>query len=274
MRRALRSHIQLGIFGHNHLKFYITSSDATSTPSYHCAPCFPLTQVNSYASDRPFNADEISHLGQRLPKLSEVYQFWSFEPKGKLVIEFLSSLEKITPSLDDTKIEDIQIPTCGPVENINPDHAPEDRFMDGDNEHLLDFDMTQVSDLNARRESKGLPPDFVRNLCLNRIFTEPWETADLKLALTGLDYLSNLEGTRRMALRDAAHRLHINEYNWREVLDGNYHARSWVCSIEQQEEKIEQFYSTLYVDLRIWVSHLNSLEILEYLKTMPNECRS
>jgi hypothetical protein len=176
------------------------------------------------------------------------------DPKGKLVIEFLSSLQKITPSLDDTPLEDIQLPLCGPIENINPDHAPADRFMDGNNERLLDFSFPQLNDLCGRRESKGLPSDFVGNICLNRIFTEPWEDADLTHALTGLDYLNNLECTRRTALREAAQRLRINEDTWQSVLANNNEARAWVHFIQEQEDEIEQCYSTLWVDLRIWVS--------------------
>jgi hypothetical protein len=126
--------------------------------------------------------------------------------------------------------------------------------MDADNDRLLDIDFPQLTDLHERRESKGLPPDFVGNLCLNRIFTEPWGKADLKHALTGLDYLSNLECTRRTALREAAQRLRINEYNWQRVLTENNEARAWIYSIQEQEDEIELYYSTLWVDLRIWVS--------------------
>jgi len=159
--------------------------------------------------------------------------------------------------LDDTRLEDIQLPRCGPIENINPDHAPADRFMDGNNERLLDFSFPQLNDLYGGRESKGLPPDFVGNLCLNRIFTEPWEDADLTHALTGLDYLTNLECTRRTALREAAQRLRINEDNWRSVLADNNEARAWICLIQEQEDIIELCYSCLWVDLRIWVSLLD-----------------
>lgn len=163
-------------------------------------------------------------------------------------------MEKITPSLDDTPIEQLQLPEHGPAEYINPDACPDDRFMDGNNQYLLDFDFTQITDLQNQGESRGLPTDFVGNLCLNRIFTEPWEAADLKHALTGLDYLSNLESTRRTALREAAQRLHITERTWRDALFDNREAASWIYSIHQQEGQIEVYYSTLFVDLRVWVS--------------------
>lgn len=131
--------------------------------------------------------------------------------------------------------------------------------MDGNNERLLDFSFPQMNDLYGERESKGLPPDFVGNLCLNRIFTEPWEKADLTHALTGLDYLTNLECTRRTALREASQRLRINEDNWRTVLAHNNEARAWVCLTQKQEDEIELCYSSLWVDLRIWVSFLDRL---------------
>jgi hypothetical protein len=158
--------------------------------------------------------------------------------------------------LDDTSIENIQLPYCGPAENINPQHAPEDRFMDANNHRLLNINFPKLSDLCDRREIRGLPPDFVGNLLLNRIFTEPLEAADFKNALTGLDYLSNLECTRRAALSEAAHRLQITEHNWRDVLANSDGARSWVHSIQDQERQVELYYSSLWVDLRIWVSEL------------------
>jgi hypothetical protein len=129
--------------------------------------------------------------------------------------------------------------------------------MDGNNGRLLDFNFPQLNDLYGGRESKGLPSDFVGNLCLNRIFTEPWEDADLTHALTGLDYLTNLECTRRTALREAAQRLRINEDTWQSVLANNNEARAWVSLIQGQEDEIELCYSSLWVDLRIWVSFLN-----------------
>jgi len=189
--------------------------------------------------------------------LNDVHHFWSFDPKGKLVIEFLSSLPKITPSLDETRIENIQLPRDGPVENINPQHTPADRFMDGNNDRLLNFSFPSLNDLYGVRESKGLPPDFVGNYCFNRIFTETWEEADLTHALTGLDYLTNLECTRRTALQEVAQRLRINEDTWQSVLADNSEATTWMLRMRKQEDQIDLCYSSLWIDLRVWVSFLD-----------------
>ena len=131
--------------------------------------------------------------------------------------------------------------------------------MDANNERLIDFSFPPLNDLYCVKESKGLPPSFVSNFCLNRTFTEPWEDADLTHALTGIDYLTNLEFTRRTALREAAQRLRINEDTWQSVLADNSEATTWVLRMQKEEDEISLCYSSLWTDLRVWVSSLDRI---------------
>jgi len=141
-----------------------------------------------------------------------------------MLIEFLTSLEKITPSIDDTQITQLQYPPCGPLEDFDPTHAPEDRFMDAGNDLLLDIDFTQGFPDDERAKGQGLPPSFIIDFVVRGFMVE-YNEVDFAQALTAIDYLRDLELTRRKDLRDAAKRLCITEYNWRDVLKDNLEAR-------------------------------------------------
>lgn len=103
-----------------------------------------------------------------------------------------------------------------------------------------------------RRQTRGLPPNFVRNLCL-KVFSNEYKDVDFGQALTSLDYLRDLELSRRTALREAAERLNIREDSWKSVLQEEPEAYAWVSSVQLQELEIENYYAAIFVDLRIWV---------------------
>ncbi|KAA8566188.1 hypothetical protein EYC84_008790 [Monilinia fructicola] len=195
--------------------------------------------------------------GHRVPTLKEAHKWWQYEPKGTAIIKFLSSIEESKPRKDDeakeAKEQDIQL------EERN--HAAQDPFMDPLNEELLDIDLISES-LDARRASRGLPPEFIRKWCLDKVFTKVEELVDFSQALTGIDYLQDLECRRREALREVALRLKIEKNNWRKVLSSDPDAKKWVEDIQAQETIIEGFYATCFVDLRIWT-------MLHELKTKP-----
>jgi len=202
-----------------------------------------------------------------------------------MIIEFLTSLEKITPSTDDTQITDLQYPPCGPVEDFDPTHAPGDRFMDAGNDLLLDIDFTQGFPDDERAKGQGLPPSFIIDFVVRSLMVE-YNEVDFAQALTAIDYLRDLELTRRKDLRDAAKRLCITKYNWRDVLTDNREARyvyfflmlsstysvllkmssklitiscrKWVQKVESEESATEQWYANIFIGLRIWVCGLNS----------------
>jgi hypothetical protein len=199
--------------------------------------------------------------GQKLPSLKQAHQWWQYGEQGKLIIQFLTTQEEITLSSEDTAIEKLKNPPCDLKEFINPDHHPKDRFIDRGNDLLLDIDFTSIG--NSRRQSEGLPPSFIQKICLNNIFAEDYGEADFTQALHGLDYIRDIEVTRRAALREAAQRLEITKENWREVLAEDPDAKQWVENMQGLEVDISTYYATIFIDLRIWVCliclHLDTL---------------
>ena len=91
--------------------------------------------------------------------------------------------------------------------------------MDPGNHYLLDFTEDLISE--DRRQSHGLPPKFVWDFCY-RVFTEEKGDIAFDQALAGLDYLRDLEDTRRSALRGAAQRLGITIENWERYSQSRY----------------------------------------------------
>lgn len=91
---------------------------------------------------------------------------------------------------------------------------------------------------------------------------------DFPQALTGLDYLKDLETRRRREVAAAMNRLAID----RSTLDADVQALSekypgvlqWVKSIEDKERKVEALYTQVYVALRRWVSRTS---LLSYQRT-------
>lgn len=192
------------------------------------------------------------NIGQKLPALKKIHNFWQYETQGKLITEFLSSLDKITPSTEDTTIANLRNPTWGPPElKVDPNHAADDRFMDAGNAALLDIDFA----------SYGIPEDTKKGLPLvvilstvRRIFPKDYDKADFGHALTALDYLRDLELTRRTKLRRAAERLEITVLTWKSVLAANPDALRWIELVQKYELIVEEGYAIVFVDLRIWVS--------------------
>lgn len=123
--------------------------------------------------------------------------------------------------------------------------------MDHGNERLLDQDF--VSTERDRRQSEGLPPSFVQKFCLDDVFTADYEDADFSQALAGLDYIRDLEVTRRASLREAAQRLGITKETWMEVLVADPDAYQWVENMQALEVEISTYYAAIFIDLRIWV---------------------
>lgn len=125
--------------------------------------------------------------------------------------------------------------------------------MDAGNEALLDLSFLAKSPTQDRRQSQGIPRKFVRKFCLHNVFNLNYNEVDFKQALTAIDYLRDLECTRRTALREAAQRLGIEKDNWREVLQKDPVAKQWVEDVQKDELAIEELYGSVFVDLRIWV---------------------
>lgn len=187
--------------------------------------------------------------GQALPSVVQAHKYWHFEKEGRKIIQFLSSLERITPSIVNASDLDLQNPAEAYTDLLDP-HCPYDRFMDPGNESLLKVKL-DVSP--ARRASQGLPPEVVSKLLLSNMFRLNFEDVDFQQALAGLDYLRDLEETRRCSQREATARLKITAENWKHVLCGNADAMAWVERVLNEETTVEGYYARISVNLRIWV---------------------
>ncbi|KAF8853565.1 hypothetical protein BDZ45DRAFT_76242 [Acephala macrosclerotiorum] len=123
-------------------------------------------------------------------------------------------------------------------------------------------------------EAQGLPYHVVRDFCLKQ-FPSEYECADFSNALTVLDYLRDLEFTRRAQLREVGRRWGITEYNWKEAFTSNKSSMAWFLNMQLDEQKTQQWFANIYVDLRIWIMidelkspHFSRKEILAKLNTL------
>jgi len=113
-----------------------------------------------------------------------------------------------------------------------------------------------------------LPPSFIISF-LRRCFPSDLVSVDFPQALTGVDYLKDLETRRRREVAAAMGRLAID----RTTLDMDAASLSdrypgvlqWVQSIEEKERKVEALYTQLYIVLRRWIL-INELSLLPFNK--------
>ena len=126
--------------------------------------------------------------------------------------------------------------------------------------------MAQISQLPSQPTS--LPPSFITSF-VRRCFTSELVCVDFPQALTGLDYLKDLETRRRRDVAGAMGRLDINratlESDVMSLGDRYPGVLQWVKSIEDKEHKIEALYTQLYVALRRWIL-INELSLLPFNK--------
>lgn len=113
--------------------------------------------------------------------------------------------------------------------------------------------ITQISRLPSQPCS--LPPSFITSF-LRRCFAVQLEKVDFPQALTGLDYLRDLEKRRRKEVVASLQRLQIDPHDLRqrEALANKYPGvLSWITSMETKEKKVEALYTQVYLGLRRWV---------------------
>ena len=126
--------------------------------------------------------------------------------------------------------------------------------------------MTQISQLP--NQPTLLPPSFITTF-LRRCFPAQLPDVDFPQALTGLDYLKDLEARRRREVASAMARLEID----RETLDSDPESlasrypgvAAWVKSIEEKERKIDALYTQLYIGIRRWIL-INELKLSPFNK--------
>jgi hypothetical protein len=126
--------------------------------------------------------------------------------------------------------------------------------------------MAQISQLPTQPTS--LPASFITTF-LRRCFPPRLPEVDFPQALTGLDYLKDLETRRRREVASAMARLDVD----RETLDTDPEAFAsqypgvarWVKSIEEKERKIDALYTQLYIGIRRWII-INELKLAPFNK--------
>ncbi len=126
--------------------------------------------------------------------------------------------------------------------------------------------MAQIQQLP--NQPKILPPIFITNF-LQRCFPMMLVEVDFPQALTGLDYLKDLEARRRREVAAAMARLDVDRDCLHAENDSFAEKRpgvaAWVKSIEEKERKVDSLYTQLYIGIRRWVL-INELSLLPFNK--------
>ncbi|KAI9816555.1 MAG: hypothetical protein M1827_001687 [Pycnora praestabilis] len=135
-------------------------------------------------------------------------------------------------------------------------------------EHFKSSLLTHIARLPSQPSS--LPPSFITSF-VRRCFPPELAKVDFAQALTGLDYLQNLETRRRKEIASALRRLGIERNTLgteRDEVSKKYPGvASWVKSIEEKERKVEALYTQVYIGLRRWTL-INEMSLLPFSK--PN----
>ncbi|KAK5115777.1 hypothetical protein LTR62_000866 [Meristemomyces frigidus] len=126
--------------------------------------------------------------------------------------------------------------------------------------------MAQIAQLPNQPSS--LPPSFITSF-LRRCFPPDLVCVDFPQALTGLDYLKDLETRRRREVAAAMNRLAIDRTTLEmedEYLSDRYPGvKQWVVDINEKERKVEALYTQVYVALRRWIL-VNEMALLPFSK--------
>lgn len=126
--------------------------------------------------------------------------------------------------------------------------------------------MAELSQMPTHQNS--LPPSFVTSF-LRKCFAYELELVDFTQALTGLDYLKDLETRRNRAMKSALERLDINldTVDSAEALLADRYpgVLEWYRSIDLKEHKVNALYTHLYLALRRWML-LNELQLTPFSK--------
>ncbi|RDW68047.1 hypothetical protein BP6252_09443 [Coleophoma cylindrospora] len=218
------------------------------------------------SSELPLRIMFSFNAGQRLPTVQEAHKWWQHEPRGKLIIEFLTAMQKNSSSSTAAHPPpDILTPISAPPGKSFGSTETAEVTIPARNDFKFDISMLPKSPTEDRRMSQGIPKEFIKKFCLNKVFLADYNAVDFNQALVGIDYLRDLECTRRTALREAAVRLGMDKDNWKEVLSDDPVAKKWVEEVQKQELAIEEQYAILFVNLRVWTM-INDLQIEPFYK--------
>ncbi|KAI9801677.1 MAG: hypothetical protein M1833_002359 [Piccolia ochrophora] len=126
--------------------------------------------------------------------------------------------------------------------------------------------MAQIAQLPSQPCS--LPPSFITAF-VRRCFAEELIMVDFPQALTGMDYLRDLEMRRRREIASCLKRLNINKNSLgpdgEEKTSGIPALSAWVKSMEEKERKTEALYTQCYIGLRRWTL-INEMSLLPFNK--------
>ena len=110
---------------------------------------------------------------------------------------------------------------------------------------------------NLPAQPLSLPPKFITDF-VRRCFSENLVTVDFVQALTGMDYLRDLEMRRRREFAGVLKRLGLDGNIASVEGDGRSSSErvleAWVMEMNSKSRNVESLYSQCYVGLRRWVS--------------------
>ena len=138
------------------------------------------------------------------------------------------------------------------------DHNPTQTFQ----QNLMD----EISQIPT--QPVQLPPAFLTGFA-RKCFKLDLRRVDFPQALTGLDYLKDLETRRRREVAAAMDRLDIDASVLgaeADLLSVQYPGvAQWVKMIEEKERKVDAIYTQLYIGLRRWII-INELSLTPFSK--------
>ncbi|KAF2227712.1 hypothetical protein BDZ85DRAFT_188146 [Elsinoe ampelina] len=126
--------------------------------------------------------------------------------------------------------------------------------------------MAEISQMPNQPNS--LPPAFITSF-VRKCFASELSLVDFPQALTGLDYLKDLETRRRREMQAVLDRVGItreNIHNAEDLLRDHPEAYDWYKSLEDKTSKVEVLYAKLHVALRRWIL-INEMSLEPYSKS-------
>jgi hypothetical protein len=176
-----------------------------------------------------------------MPKFKDTFHWWQQDEKAFLAVKTLSSVgdyRDIPARSQATGTGTKQRVDRRPYNNIIHDTRPP-----------LGFN-------NERSHKQGLPVKLIQEMCLKVTFRTELFDSDFSHALTALDYLYDLDCTRRSHIHDAAVRLGVKDDDWGYKLSAHRDAKQWVEEMEKMDSIAKELYARATVGLRVWVSHI------------------
>ncbi|KAL3485243.1 hypothetical protein BJX62DRAFT_42061 [Aspergillus germanicus] len=171
---------------------------------------------------------------------------------------------------------------CNPTRQPTPNTLPETAFArrptSPKSSAAEDF-RAQLTHQISRLPSQpcSLPPSFITSF-LRRCFAPQLEEVDFPQALTGLDYLRDLETRRKKEIAAALQRLGVEPNDLRPNSEFSRKfpgVVAWFESINIMGRKVEALYTEIYLGLRRWtllnemlMEPLNKANCIAYLNTL------